>query len=178
MSLRTIDRSVGTLISVEYEGSDLTPVTLTEAKLYARVDSDDENALLDILIEESVQAFQVFTGKMVFHQEVTATFQSEGYSIFILPALPVVSITSVKKGDDDIEYDLKGDRLLVDEHGAITVTYEAGLYEDNVSDRDKLGFLKWITSNYNDREDTAGMSISQMPNSSKRIWARHKRYFL
>src|SRR5690554_4338963 len=156
--LASIDRSIARLISVEYEGSELLPVTPAEAKSYARVDGDAEDSTIDILIAESVEAFQSFTGARLFHQSVTATFQSEGFAILILPTGPVVSIESVERDGDSVEFGWKGDRLLVDEYGAIEVTFTAGLFEEAVPDSEKTGFLKWITSNFNDREDTAGLS--------------------
>lgn len=176
--LASISRSLSPLISVTYEGSDNLPVTLTEAKLYGRIDTDEDDTVVFILIAESAEAFQSFTGMRLFHQQVTATFQSDGYGVAILPALPVVEVTSVQKGGDDVEYELKGDRIWFDASGEITVIYTAGLFEEYVPDSDKTGFLKWIVSNYNDREDTTAIGVQRMPNSSKMIWSRHKRYFL
>ena len=176
--LASIERGLARLINVSYEGSDTLPVTLTEAKLYGRIDTDDDDTIVSILIGESVEAFQAYTGVRLFYQTVTAKFQSDGYAIAVLPAVPVVSITSVQKDGEDVDYDLKGDRIWFDESGEIEVVYQAGLFETQVPDSEKTGFLKWIVSNYNDREDTTAMGVQKMPNSSKMIWSRHKRYYL
>jgi len=37
--------------------------------------------------------------------------------------------------------------------------------------------LKWITSNYNDREDLAlDATVDEMPNSSQSHWLKYKTY--
>lgn len=176
--LRSIDRSVATLISTTYEGSSLLPVTRDEAKLFARIDKDYEDSIVDILIADSVSEFEQFTAKKLFEQTVTAEYGSEGYAILILPALPVVTITSVQKDGEDVDYELYGDRLTVDANGRIIVTYECGIYETEVIGKDKLGFLKWVATNFNDRENTIDSGVYTMPNDSYKIWMKHKRFFL
>lgn len=178
--LRSYQREVARLVSVEVEATELLPVTVAEAKLYSRVDGTAEDTIFDILIESARADFETFTGKLFFRRAVTATFQSGGYSLFILPYLPVVSITSVQKEDDAVDYTLKGDRLEVDSVGEIEVVYECGLFADvNAVEKEaKLGVLKYIVSNYEDRQDVSAIGATEMPNSSRKHWMRYKNFHL
>ena len=178
--LRTYQREVARLISVEIEATELNSVTPELSKLYARVDGDTEDDVIDVLIASALADFESFTGKLFFERTVTATFQSGGFSLFILPYLPVVSITSVQKGGEDVEYTLKGDRLEVDSVGEIEVVYECGLFEDveSITKEAQLGMMKYITSNYEDRQDVAAMGMAEMPNGSRQHWMRYKNFSL
>ena len=180
--LRSYHRDVARLISVEVASTELLPVTIAEAKLYSRVDGDVEDSIFDILINSARADFETFTGKLFFQRNVTATFDCEGESLMILPYLPVVSIVSVKKGDDDVEYTLKGDRININTVGEIDVIYNCGLFADAnaVETEAKLGALKHIASNYEDRQDVAeiSMALAEMPNSSRHHWMRYKNFSL
>ena len=178
--LRSYQREVARLISIEIETTALNPVTVADAKLYARVDGSVENDIFEILIDSALADFESFTGKLFFERTVTATFQSGGSALFIFPYLPVVSITSVQKGGEDVEYTLKGDRLEVDSVGEIEVVYECGLFEDveSIGKEAQLGMMKYITSNYEDRQDVAAMGMTEMPNGSRKHWMRYKNFSL
>lgn len=176
--LRTYQRRVSRLISVEIEDNEKHPITPSNAKLYARVDSDLEDGIFDMLIDSAVAEFENFTGKLMFIRTVTATFSCDGDSLLILPYLPVVSITSVQVDDEDVEYDLKGDRIELNTVGDVEVIYECGLFEDVVTGDAKIGVYKFVTSNYEDRQDVAAMGVSEMPNSTKTHWMRYKNFSL
>lgn len=178
--LRTYQRDVARMISVDIESTDLQPISIPEAKLYTRVDSDAEDDIFDILISSALADFETFTGKLFFERTVTATFQSGGFALLILPYVPVVSITSVQKDSEDVDYELKGDRLEVDSDGEIEVIYECGFFEDasSIDKEAKLGMMKYITSNYEDRQDVAAMGITEMPNGSRKHWMRYKNFSL
>jgi hypothetical protein len=155
-------------------------VSLSDAKLYARIDGNVEDIIIDDIIRSAMADFETFTGKLFFERTVTCTFESEGYALLILPYKPVVSITSVQKDGEDVEYEQKGDRLEVDSDGEIEVVYECGLFEDqdSVDGGARLGIYKYVTSNYEDRQDVAAMGISEMPNSSRKHWMRYKNFSL
>ena len=178
--LRTYQRDVARLISVEIASTALLPATVAEAKLYSRVDGDVEDSIFDILINSARADFETFTGKLFFQRNVTATFDCEGEALMILPYLPVVSIVSVKKGDDDVEYTLKGDRININTVGEIEVIYNCGLFADvQAIEKDaKLGVLKYIVSNYEDRQDVSVMGMAEMPNGSRQHWMRYKNFHL
>ena len=178
--LRTYQRNVARSILVDVEETNLQPVSIPEAKGYARVDVNAEDDIFDILISSALADFENFTGKLFFKRTVTATFQSEGFGLLILPYLPVVDVTSVQKDSEDVEYELKGDRIEVDSQGEIEVVYECGLFEDAsaIDKQAKLGIMKYVTSNFEDRQDVAAMGIAQMPNGSRQHWMRYKNFSL
>ena len=169
---------VARLLYSEVEGTKKHPITPNEARLYARVDSDVEDEIFDMLIDSAVSEFENYTSQLLFQRQVTATFDCEGDSILILPYMPVVSITSVQKGGEDVEYELEGDRLIVNTVGEVDVIYQCGLFENIVTGDAKLGIYKFVTSNYEDRQDVAAMGVSEMPNSSRKHWLRYKRFNL
>lgn len=148
-------------------------ITPQEAKGYARVDGDVEDSLFEILIRSAQRAFEEYTGKLLDQREVTAKYQVNEYeSLLYLPYLPVVEVTDVTEGD----WELKGYRIELDSNKDTEVTYTAGLVPDgdHMPADIKLGCLKWIASNYDDREDTYGGTVSKMPNGSKYHWNRYK----
>lgn len=174
-------RYVAELVSVDVERADTTAVTVDEAKNWARIDDDFDDSIVEMLTEGADKAFESFTGKLLFVGTVTVEYDPEEFeSILQLPWLPVDSITSVKDEDDeDVEYELKGDHLQVELFDPVTVEYEAGLYSEasEVDSQLKLGLLKWIASNYDDREDTViGTSVGMMPNESRKQWIPFKEY--
>lgn len=176
MILKTpLPREVVRPYDIEVEDTEHSVVTLPEAKSYARIDGDLEDSIVDIMIESAQEAFERYTGKLIFQREVTAKYHSDEFeNLLWLPLLPVVEILSVEKGGEEIDYTLRGYALEVDGSGEIEVTYIAGLFEDAADSDVKIGCLKYITSNYDDREDVAGMSVQVMPNGSKSHWNRYK----
>ena len=172
--LKTYQRAVADLLGVSVEDATHQAVSITDAKLYARIDDTTDDTLIDMLIDSAGEAFEDYTGKLLFQREVVATFDVEEPSILYMPWLPIVEVTSVTKGGETVEYDIKGDTITVDESGIIEVTYTAGLFENQTDNAVKVGILKWIASNYDDRQDVAGMSVSEMPNSSMNMWKRYK----
>jgi hypothetical protein len=174
-------RAIAEIISVDVESTELEAVILAEAKSYARITTDAEDLAVRTLIKAGQEAFEAFTGKLIYERTVTVEYEIEYYeNKLYLPWLPIVSITSVKNEyDEDVDYELKGDYIEVDSTKNVTVVYEAGLVDSNtVPNQLKLGLLKWIVSNYEDRQDNAGMTIQEMPNSSKHHWIKYKTYHI
>lgn len=174
-------RYIADLVSVDVTRADTTAVSVDEAKSWARIDEDFDDSIVEMLTDGADKAFESFTGKLLFVGTVIAEYDPKEFeSILQLPWLPVDSITSVKDEDDeDVDYELKGDHLEVDVFEELTVTYEAGLYStaSEVDAQLKLGLLKWIATNYDDREDTViGTTIETMPNESRKQWIPFKEY--
>jgi len=176
--LRTYQREVARRISTEIADTEIQPVSLSEAKGYANFDGNLKDSEFDMLITESLKAFENFTGKLMFRRNVTVAFECEGESLMILPYLPVVEIVSVQKDGEDVEYTLKGDRININAVGEVEVVYECGLFESQAENDVKLGCLKFITSNFEDKQDIAAMGITEMPNNSRSHWLRYKNFSL
>lgn len=172
--LKTYQRAVADLLGVSVADTTDQAVSIDDAKLYARIDGNTDDIIVDMLIDSAREAFEDYTGKLLFQREVVATFDVKEASILYMPWLPIVEVTSVTKDDEAIEYDVKGDTITVDESGIIEVTYTAGLFDGQTDNAVNVGILKWIASNYDDRQDVAAMSVSEMPNSSMNMWKRYK----
>ncbi|HMA78817.1 MAG TPA: head-tail connector protein [Candidatus Paceibacterota bacterium] len=68
-------------------------LSLSDAKLWLRVDTDDEDALITSLIGVAVDRVQNYTG--YYLQEVSGTFRMDAFRNTYLPAGPMVSVSSV-----------------------------------------------------------------------------------
>jgi uncharacterized phiE125 gp8 family phage protein len=80
----------------------LEPVTLTEAKLFARVDGSADDALVTALIVSARQNVEGQTGRSLIDQTRTATLDFlPGATIFELAHRPISSVTSIKAYNDD-----------------------------------------------------------------------------
>lgn len=176
--LRTHQRNVARRIKTDIEPTDKLPVDTATAKAYTRIDNDVEDSIVDMLINSARKEFESYTRKLLFIRPVNATFDCEGDSIMILPFLPVVNVTSVQKDGNDVEFELKGDRINISAVGEVEVIYECGLFTETVESEALLGILKFITSNFEDRQDVAAMSVTEMPNSSKKHWIKYKTFSL
>lgn len=76
------------------------PVTLTEAKLWLRVDTDDDDDLIESLIEAARDYCQQYEGRAYVEQTITA--YCDNFSrILYLPMPPVLDITSIHYRDRD-----------------------------------------------------------------------------
>lgn len=123
------------------------PVTLAEARAHCRVDSTDEDSLIDGLIATATDHVERYTGRSLMDQ--TLAFYSDDFSDeMLLPRGPVQSVSSVKYYDADgveqtlatsvYQVDIVSDppRVLLadgqswptvdDRANAVTITYVAG----------------------------------------------------
>ena len=167
------------------EGATPTFLTTAEVKNYIRVDYDVDDSFIDDLIEAAYDAFEGFTSRSLRTYTIEAVWEQFGASVD-LPYAPVTSVTKVEyRFEDGTNNDVTsiweqvGDeiRVLKPEQVAygnrLVVTYEAGY--TTIPRKLKVGLLKWIASNYEDRQDIiAGTIIAEMPNGSKHMWAEYR----
>ena len=167
------------------EGATPTFLTTAEVKNYIRVDYDVDDSFIDDLIEAAYDAFEGFTSRSLRTYTIEAVWEQFGASVD-LPYAPVTSVTSVEyRFEDGTNNDVTsiweqvGDeiRVLKPEQVAygnrLVVTYETGY--TTIPRKLKVGLLKWIASNYEDRQDImAGTIIAEMPNGSKHMWAEYR----
>jgi len=78
----------------------LEPVTLAEAKDYLRVDSSDEDALIQALIKAAREWVEHYTGRALISQTWDA-FWDTWCDPFIAPLSPLQSVTTLKYTDDN-----------------------------------------------------------------------------
>lgn len=170
------------LESVTYTDPGHKAVTKELAKVYARIDISDDDVIVDILVGSAQDEFRKHTRSPLYKGTVVAKFSaSSGNVRFQLPLKPVVSVTKVEHNGSEIKYDREGNWILIDDFDStqgelIEVTYQAGLLakDDTVPTDIKEGILKYIASNYNDREDYSADAVHGMPNGSKEKWNSYR----
>lgn len=166
------------------EGATPTFVTSAEAKSFMRVDYTTDDTIIDLLIQAAYDAFEAYTNRSLRTYDIVAVWEQYGASVD-LPYAPVTSVTTVEyRFEDGTNNDVTsiweqvGDqiRVLKPEEVAygnrLVVTYSTGYA--SIPNKLKLGLLKWIATNYEDRQNTAEMSISEVPGSSKELWADYR----
>lgn len=90
------------------------PITRAEAKAWAKIEVDDDDAIVDALITAARQACESYVSESWVQRTVTAILKNELGNIR-LPYGPVVSITDIKDSEDNLiesdNYSVVGDRL-------------------------------------------------------------------
>lgn len=77
------------------------PLTTAEAKLFLRVDSSTDDALIDVLVKAARQRVEQDTGRALISQTWTFSLDSapSGGRPIVLPINPVASVTSITSYD-------------------------------------------------------------------------------
>lgn len=86
----------------------IEPVSLAEAKLWLKVDGDDDDDLIGSLITAATDYCQQYEGRAYIEQTITA-FINTFAKVVNLPMSPVLSITSVHYLDVDGNWELLDD---------------------------------------------------------------------
>ena len=169
------------------------PISRTEAKLHARVETDADDALIDSLIIAARETAETMTSRRLISQVREVQYNcwpdtdSRGISEFWLPGPPLSTVTHVKYYDTDgTQQTLSTDVYEVNtakEPGRvtlkpnqswpslqsgkatpITIRFTAG-YADAaaVPDRVKIGMYMLISYWYNQREAAASANLKEAP---------------
>ena len=175
-------RSLARHISTTYTPTTDLTVSIQEAKQYAKIGYSVDDLIFDGLIKAGQEAFESLTGKVILPQTITATIRGAGHANTVHPLwVPVNSITSITDEDGGaVDFEEQSASIDYDYQGLITFEYETGLFTaTTIGNEFKIGLLKWIASNYNDREDWAlDAKVYHMPNGSRSHWLKHKTYTL
>lgn len=165
-------------------------LTTAEAKAFLRVDSSDEDTLIDALIAGATQHAQNYLEQAFVTQTVTEKFDELG-SVLRLSVHPVISITSIQyideNGDtqtlaaDQYNADTYAKRAVIEpaygvswptvrpQRNAVTVVYQAGYGSaDNVPEDIKLAIRQIVADAFDNRQD----SVKELPTSSKYLLDR------
>lgn len=86
--------SVTTAPSVE-------PITSTEVKYFARIDTSDDDTLIDDFIETARKNCEGYIGRALINQTITLKMDYWPGNVIELPRPPLVSITAVETLDED-----------------------------------------------------------------------------
>jgi uncharacterized phiE125 gp8 family phage protein len=165
------------------------PVTLTEAKEHLRVTQSAEDDLIAALITAAREAAENYTHRALC--EKTLEYYCDAFPCqIVLPQPPVQSATSVKYIDRDgveqtlaaSEYQLHAQNepaLIVEAYGktwpgtrdelnAVRVRYVAGYASaDDVPGPIKAALLLMIGHLYENREDSIGGTLNELPFGSR-----------
>lgn len=177
-----------------------TPVTLDEVKAHCRVDGTDSDAVLTMLLNAAVDHLDGWTG-ILGRALVTQTWRQDfdGFSSRLrLPLGPVASITSITCRDSSGQistissdnYALKVDEIGghvrfkddfsfptdLNETGAVSVTYAAGVAEADVPAAIKVVILLLVSHWNENREAVVTGTIStSLQLGVDRLLAGHRR---
>jgi uncharacterized phiE125 gp8 family phage protein len=143
------------------------PITLAEAKSFCRVLTNDDDAIISLLIDAATDYAQNVTGR----QLCSATFQLKTGALtspLQLPKAPFKEITSVTSGGVALDYSLHYDvDVAFIEFMAIedvTITFTCGY--DIMPASLKAWCLNKVSSLYENREEiVVGLSVSEIPKS-------------
>ncbi len=143
------------------------PITLEEAKSFCRVMSNDDDAIISILIDAATDYAQSVTGRKICNstfQILTGALSSP----LQLPKAPFKAITSVMSGGVAIDYSLHYDvDVCFIEFVAIedvTIIYTCGY--DVIPASLKAWALNKVSSLYEQREEIiVGLSVAEIPKS-------------
>jgi uncharacterized phiE125 gp8 family phage protein len=117
------------------------PVTLADAKAFARIDSTDDDALVTSLIASARHVVEGYTGRALINQTWTATLDFlPGAITYELSPRPISSVTSIKGINEDgteTALTLPADIILDGANAAIGIKSTAATLS---SDRTKNAF--------------------------------------
>lgn len=176
------------------------PITLQLAQDQLRVNSDDDQELIDHYISSARTMFETDTDYVLTNQQYTLHL-SEWTDEIVLEKYPISSVDSIKYYDEagvqqtlsTTYYNVGNDArrtviglndgfdfpdLQAGKQDAIQVTFTAGYADETTVPKDiKQALLLMITHFYDNRNAvTVGMSVAEMPIGYERIITRY-RYF-
>lgn len=155
--------SYNAVISVTFSNEGLIePVTLQEAKDWARIDVADDDALITRLIKAARRICETYVCLSFITREVSAVIHN-GLGNFTLPYGPVVGeVLSFADADANVlaDYDLRTP------YGSdIVVTYNAGYPEGELREDLRSALLcqiAWMYQNRGDEKLASGLSLETM----------------
>ncbi len=162
------------------------PVSLSEAKSYLNVDTNNWDTLIGLLISSARTKMERYTGCSFAPKSLVATFMQTANEIEI-PYGPVISLTSVKSIDeagvkttlvDGTDYIVIGTSFktirFYETGTPIELTYTAG-YNPLPLDL-KVAILKQVGMDFEYRENVSdGSTITELSNGAKQTAASYRR---
>lgn len=177
----------------------LSPVTLTEAKSYLRVDADDDDARIEQLIRAVTRKAEEFTRRAFLTQTWELSFDSAPPNRIEIPRPPLLSIVSIKSYDEagtEAVFDLNN--IWVDKRStpgrialkegvewptelrpidSIVIQFIAGYgtKPENVDDGIREGILRGVATLYAAREDAIiGTVAAKLPEGARELLRPYK----
>ena len=182
-----VGENTGLTIRVKTNNTVL-PISVSEFKTYAKVDTSADDALIELMIRSVKDSGENTTRLTWFTKTLVAEWESHGQSVD-LPVGPHLSIVKVEQYEDGVyhtitDYTVTGEgfkTLHFDDWGyGLRVEFTAGYGESaaNLPDDLKLGVYKATLSAYEDRQNLAEGSFTEIPGGTKKYFAGRRRILI
>lgn len=157
------------------------PLTLSEVKEHLNIiDFDDDDSLITAYILAAVDTCESYCNVLLGEYTVTGESPSEIRKIH-LPYPPVQSVTSVKIGEDDIDYTfseysntLTITDQTIDNYSLIKVVYTAGIVDANIPVMMKHAMKMIVADFYANRESSSTDTQAKVPLGALTLLDRYK----
>jgi uncharacterized phiE125 gp8 family phage protein len=145
------------------------PVDLDEVKAQLRIDSNDENEHLALLVDAAVDFAEDELAASLVQRRLIATFYVD--EPIHLPRGPLIAIVSVIDDDGNAitDYDVSrvghSDRIALNQTATfpVTVTYDAGYADGSVPASIRLAILAHVGTLYENRESVVDKQKLAVP---------------
>lgn len=185
MSLTTPDYGRNRLVDVTHtQGDALDYITLAEAKLWLRVDGDDEDDLIEEALDDVIGQAETMMARSLIEKTYTATYATFSAEVPV-PFAPIDEIISVHRINQGEEVEITGYYVIADRlrfetvYGDSHPYYQQGLKIIYTAKADsvpvKTAIKQMLLTNYEDRQDNAD-SIMEVPSNSRKKLMRFRRY--
>ena len=161
------------------------PVTVTECKLYAHIDTDADDTTIDIMITAAREWAENYSGRTFMATTFTEKMDSFE-NVIELPYPPLASVTSITYIDTDgasqtvstdiYDVDTTTEPGLItlaynqswpdvrSQHNAVTITYVAGYGTSSfVPDKFKIAIMQLVANMDINREATSPIKLHEVP---------------
>jgi len=164
------------------------PISVSEFKTYAKVDTSADDTLIELMIRSVKDSGENTTRLTWFTKTLVAEWESHGQSVD-LPVGPHLSIIKVEQYEDGVyttttDYTVTGEdfkTLHFDDWGyGLRVEFTAGYgaTASSLPDDLKLGVYKATLSAYEDRQNLAEGSFTEIPGGTKKYFAGRRRILI
>jgi uncharacterized phiE125 gp8 family phage protein len=182
-----VGENTGLTIRVKTNNTVL-PISVADFKTYAKVDTSADDALIELMIRSVKDSGENTTRLTWFTKTLVAEWESHGRSVD-LPIGPHLSIVKVEQYEDGVyttttDYTVTGEdfkTLHFDDWGyGLRVEFTAGYgaTASNLPDDLKLGVYKATLSAYEDRQNLAEGSFTEIPGGTKKFFAGRRRILI
>lgn len=155
-------------------------VTVSEAKLYTRIDTSADDTLIDDMITQARVFIENYISRDIVAKNRTY-YVDQTNGLFDLPFAPIASVSSVTVEGESATYDILGlDDYSIELHGGpskhVKVTYvTAGINDSAI----KQAILQLVSTLYDNRADyVTGTIVSDVPTTVKSLLAGYKTMFI
>jgi uncharacterized phiE125 gp8 family phage protein len=170
------------------------PVTIDEIKSFARIDGNDQDALLEIFLQGVIEDIETYLGRALIERTIQMTmdiWNSNEIELKKPPLISVISVNTVDENDVETIYDSNNYYVITESipgkliikngielpsnfdrsFSGFQIVYIAG-YGDisKVPSKIKVAIMQWVTMIYEDRSMTKNdISYNEPPPEVKRL---------